>query len=131
MLACLLCCRAALQVLGNMKGVIAAGISIAMFKNPVTAKGMLGYFITVCGVVAYSETKRRFKLKQLQETGKTSSHPDISSVIVKSLGGTEKEPLLPVNIHASATGMHGQHRKGSAAMLPGSQAQQQSDKNTV
>lgn len=114
-----------------MKGVIAAGISIAMFKNPVTAKGMLGYFITVCGVVAYSETKRRFKLKQLQETGKTSSHPDISSVIVKSLGGTEKEPLLPVNIHASATGMHGQHRKGSAAMLPGSQAQQQSDKNTV
>jgi hypothetical protein len=46
------CC---LQVLGNMKGVIAAAISIALFKNPVTAKGMLGYFITVCGVVAYSE----------------------------------------------------------------------------
>lgn len=44
-----------LQVLGNMKGVIAAGISIALFKNPVTAKGMLGYLITVCGVVAYSE----------------------------------------------------------------------------
>lgn len=44
-----------LQVLGNMKGVIAAGISIAMFKNPVTAKGMFGYAITVCGVVAYSE----------------------------------------------------------------------------
>jgi hypothetical protein len=43
------------QVLGNMKGVIAAGISIALFKNPVTAKGMLGYLITVVGVVAYSE----------------------------------------------------------------------------
>jgi hypothetical protein len=38
-----------------MKGVIAAGISIALFKNPVTAKGMLGYLITVIGVVAYSE----------------------------------------------------------------------------
>ena len=46
-----------LQVLGNMKGVIAAGISIALFRNPVTAKGMLGYFITVCGVVAYSEVR--------------------------------------------------------------------------
>lgn len=46
------------QVLGNMKGVIAAGISIALFKNPVTAKGMMGYFITVCGVVAYSEVRR-------------------------------------------------------------------------
>jgi hypothetical protein len=44
-----------MQVLGNMKGVIAAGISIALFKNPVTAKGMLGYLITVIGVVAYSE----------------------------------------------------------------------------
>eukprot|EP00882_Tetradesmus_deserticola_P033183 GHRQ01037881.1.p2 GENE.GHRQ01037881.1~~GHRQ01037881.1.p2 ORF type:complete len:146 (-),score=41.97 GHRQ01037881.1:438-875(-) len=42
-----------------MKGVIAAGISIALFKNPVTAKGMLGYFITVMGVVAYSEVSPR------------------------------------------------------------------------
>lgn len=49
------CLPGAVQVLGNMKGVIAAGISIALFKNPVTAKGMMGYFITVCGVVAYSE----------------------------------------------------------------------------
>lgn len=48
---------AGVQVLGNMKGVIAAAISIALFKNPVTAKGMLGYFITVCGVVAYSEVR--------------------------------------------------------------------------
>jgi hypothetical protein len=41
-----------------MKGVIAAAISIALFRNPVTAKGMLGYFITVCGVVAYSEVRQ-------------------------------------------------------------------------
>lgn len=50
-----MCLPGAVQVLGNMKGVIAAGISIALFKNPVTAKGMMGYFITVCGVLAYSE----------------------------------------------------------------------------
>lgn len=51
------CCCLLLQVLGNMKGVIAAAISIALFKNPVTAKGMLGYLITVIGVVAYSEVR--------------------------------------------------------------------------
>jgi hypothetical protein len=50
-----------LQVLGNMKGVIAAGISIALFKNPVTAKGMLGYLITVIGVVAYSEVRQQLQ----------------------------------------------------------------------
>jgi hypothetical protein len=50
-------CLLYVQVLGNMKGVIAAAISIALFKNPITAKGMMGYFITVCGVVAYSEVR--------------------------------------------------------------------------
>lgn len=211
-----------LQVLGNMKGVIAAGISIAMFKNPVTAKGMIGYAITVGGVLAYSEvrpagvsqacgfqqgaqyritpaahiqqqwrppdtasipcssqlrcapqtlprssdcmhlallmlpyachpavpdrccclhhtivivqTKRRAKLRQIQEFGKTSSHPDMSAVIVKSIGGGDKEPLLPVTIHAtSATGMQGQHRKGNL-VSPSSNQQQPgrvSDKSTV
>lgn len=63
-----------LQVLGNMKGVIAAGISIAMFKNPVTAKGMLGYFITVCGVVAYSEASRVAELA-LGALGFELGHP--------------------------------------------------------
>lgn len=48
-----------LQVLGNGKGVVAAGVSIAIFRNPVTVQGMLGYFITIAGVVAYSESKKR------------------------------------------------------------------------
>jgi hypothetical protein len=65
-----LCCWVIwLQVLGNMKGVIAAAISIALFKNPVTAKGMLGYFVTVCGVVAYSEVRAG-----QQWPGVTSTH---------------------------------------------------------
>jgi hypothetical protein len=81
------------------------------------------------------QTKRRFKLRQIQDTGKSTSHPDMGSVIVKTLSGADKEPMLPVTIHAtSATGMQGQHRKGTL-LSPGSQVQQQpgrmSDKDTV
>ncbi|KAM7256829.1 hypothetical protein ACFE04_012570 [Oxalis oulophora] len=50
-----------LQVLGNAKGAVAVVISILLFKNPVTVIGMGGYTITVLGVVAYGETKRRFR----------------------------------------------------------------------
>ncbi|KAJ7972188.1 Nucleotide-sugar transporter family protein [Quillaja saponaria] len=49
-----------LQVLGNAKGAVAVVISILLFRNPVTAIGIGGYTITVLGVVAYGETKRRF-----------------------------------------------------------------------
>ncbi|KAJ7972187.1 Nucleotide-sugar transporter family protein [Quillaja saponaria] len=50
-----------LQVLGNAKGAVAVVISILLFRNPVTAIGIGGYTITVLGVVAYGETKRRFR----------------------------------------------------------------------
>jgi drug/metabolite transporter (DMT)-like permease len=51
-----------LQVLGNCKGVIAAVVSVFMFKNHVTPRGCLGYAVTVAGVFLYSESKRRSKL---------------------------------------------------------------------
>ncbi|KAG1663112.1 hypothetical protein FOA52_010515 [Chlamydomonas sp. UWO 241] len=47
-----------LQVLGNVKGVVAAIISILIFVNPVTVSGVLGYALTVMGVVLYSASKR-------------------------------------------------------------------------
>ncbi|PON81178.1 Sugar phosphate transporter domain containing protein [Trema orientale] len=50
-----------LQVLGNAKGAVAVVISILLFRNPVTAVGIGGYAITVMGVVAYGEAKRRFR----------------------------------------------------------------------
>jgi drug/metabolite transporter (DMT)-like permease len=50
-----------LQVLGNAKGAVAVVISILLFRNPVTVMGIGGYSITVLGVVAYGETKRRFR----------------------------------------------------------------------
>lgn len=50
-----------LQVLGNAKGAVAVVISILIFRNPVTVTGMLGYCLTVIGVVLYSEAKKRNK----------------------------------------------------------------------
>ncbi|KAK3031365.1 hypothetical protein RJ639_036073 [Escallonia herrerae] len=50
-----------LQVLGNAKGAVAVVISILIFRNPVSVTGMLGYSLTVIGVVLYSEAKKRTK----------------------------------------------------------------------
>ncbi|GJW21126.1 reverse transcriptase domain-containing protein [Tanacetum coccineum] len=48
-----------LQVLGNAKGAVAVVISILLFRNPVTFVGIAGYSMTVMGVAAYGEAKRR------------------------------------------------------------------------
>eukprot|EP00238_Polyblepharides_amylifera_P007139 CAMPEP_0196581174 /NCGR_PEP_ID=MMETSP1081-20130531/32764_1 /TAXON_ID=36882 /ORGANISM="Pyramimonas amylifera, Strain CCMP720" /LENGTH=209 /DNA_ID=CAMNT_0041901295 /DNA_START=592 /DNA_END=1221 /DNA_ORIENTATION=- len=48
-----------LQVLGNAKGVVATIVSILLFRNPVSTAGMVGYTITVFGVILYSESKKR------------------------------------------------------------------------
>ncbi|KAJ7566755.1 hypothetical protein O6H91_02G116900 [Diphasiastrum complanatum] len=50
-----------LQVLGNAKGAVAVVVSILLFRNPVSVTGMLGYGLTVFGVVLYGESKRRCK----------------------------------------------------------------------
>ncbi|XP_066391554.1 probable sugar phosphate/phosphate translocator At3g11320 [Miscanthus floridulus] len=50
-----------LQVLGNAKGAVAVVISILIFRNPVSITGMLGYTLTVIGVLLYSEAKKRTK----------------------------------------------------------------------
>ncbi|CAA0831502.1 Probable sugar phosphate/phosphate translocator [Striga hermonthica] len=50
-----------LQVLGNAKAAVAAVVSVLIFRNPVTVMGMMGFAITVMGVVLYSEAKKRSK----------------------------------------------------------------------
>ena len=47
-----------LQVLGNGKGVAAVVISIIVFQNPVTFASIIGYLITVSGVMLYMLAKR-------------------------------------------------------------------------
>ena len=44
-----------LQVLGNAKGVVAALVSVLVFRNPVSVVGCGGYLVTVAGVYGYSE----------------------------------------------------------------------------
>ncbi|GLC44123.1 hypothetical protein PLESTB_000926600 [Pleodorina starrii] len=82
-----------LQVLGNAKGVVAAAVSVAVFKNVVTGQGALGYAITVGGVFMYSESKRRAKAAAAA-LARTSS--DAGQPAGKATGGgnTEREPLL-------------------------------------
>ncbi|CAI0475505.1 unnamed protein product [Linum tenue] len=50
-----------LQVLGNAKGAVAVVLSILIFRNPVSVTGMLGYSVTVTGVILYNEAKKRSK----------------------------------------------------------------------
>ncbi|XP_051130045.1 probable sugar phosphate/phosphate translocator At1g12500 [Andrographis paniculata] len=50
-----------LQVLGNAKAAVAAVVSVLIFRNPVTVMGMMGFAITVMGVVLYSEARKRAK----------------------------------------------------------------------
>lgn len=45
---------ALLQVLGNAKGVVAAVISILIFRNPVTLQGGMGYALALLGIALYS-----------------------------------------------------------------------------
>ena len=52
------------QVLGNAKGAVAVVVSILIFKNPVSVTGMLGYTLTVIGVILYSQAKKRSKQKR-------------------------------------------------------------------
>ena len=49
------------QVLGYAKGAVAVVVSILIFRNPVSVTGMLGYSLTVFGVILYSEAKKRSK----------------------------------------------------------------------
>jgi hypothetical protein len=57
----------AAQVLGNAKGVVAAVISVFVFKNDVTAAGALGYFICVMGTALFTYVKVMEKLKETRE----------------------------------------------------------------
>ena len=47
-----------LQVLGNGKGVAAVVVSVMVFRNPVTFASIIGYLITVSGVMLYMFAKR-------------------------------------------------------------------------
>jgi len=45
------------QVLGNLKGIVAAGVSLLLFRNPVSLTGLTGFAITTGGCLLYSRAK--------------------------------------------------------------------------
>lgn len=62
-----------LQVLGNAKGAVAVVVSILIFRNPVSVTGMLGYTLTVFGVILYSEAKKRSRKDWCWKASSTNS----------------------------------------------------------
>lgn len=50
-----------LQVLGNLRGVVATAVSVAIFQNPVSVTALFGYTVCVAGVWVYSEVKKKYK----------------------------------------------------------------------
>ena len=46
-----------LQVLGKAKSVVAVAVSLALFRNPVSALGLAGYGLCLAGVAAYGRAK--------------------------------------------------------------------------
>jgi hypothetical protein len=46
-----------MQVLGNLKGVFTAVVSVLIFQNKVTVQGVIGYSITIFGGVIYQREK--------------------------------------------------------------------------
>ncbi|KAG2451423.1 hypothetical protein HYH02_004022 [Chlamydomonas schloesseri] len=89
-----------LQVLGNAKGVVAAAVSVAVFRNTVTVQGCLGYAITVAGVFLYSESKRRSKAAAA--AGAQAAATGRSGGDVEAKG--EREPLLASGTAAQPNG---------------------------
>lgn len=72
-------------MLGNVKGVVAAAVSIALFQNAISWQGCAGYAIALAGVMAYSRCKQS-----------SAAHLGLSSD-----GSVEYAPLSKANRHAS------------------------------
>ncbi|PNW72812.1 hypothetical protein CHLRE_15g643385v5 [Chlamydomonas reinhardtii] len=75
-----------LQVLGNAKGVVAAAVSVAIFRNVVTAQGCIGYGVTVAGVFLYSECKS-YNAAATATAGRAFEDDEAKDL-------TDREPLL-------------------------------------
>lgn len=76
-----------MQVLGNAKGIVAVVTSILIFRNPVTTYTLLGYSITVAGVIAYSQAKKRQRLAPIAKAMAAGQAPVVSIEVHSELEG--------------------------------------------
>ena len=66
------------QVAGNMKGILAASVSVLLFQNTVSLVSCFGYAVTIAGVVAYGHSQRAGQQATLE--GKTSDIPLLTAI---------------------------------------------------
>jgi hypothetical protein len=119
-LDCSLTGGGAVQVLGNIKGVVATVVSVLMFKNVVSWAGCTGYAIAIAGVFLYSNQKQ-----QKKEAAAASSSIIDSKLHGKggvgfdrsSLGDSSDSELSPLITNASAGGKSSSTAFGEAEKL--------------
>lgn len=88
-----------LQVLGNAKGIVAVIASVLVFRNPVTFYTVLGYSVTVGGVILYSHAKRQSKKTDaMKKMGASAKVSDVESQPRSPFSSTaESRHLLDYN----------------------------------
>lgn len=91
--------RQYLQVLGNVKGVVATVVSVLLFKNLVSWAGCTGYAIAIGGVFLYSDQKRKSREAAVaaSNAAATKEHGKLAAFDGSSQGNssdTESSPLL-------------------------------------
>jgi drug/metabolite transporter (DMT)-like permease len=121
--------RVRLQVLGNVKGVVATVVSVILFRNTVSWAGCLGYAIAIAGVFMYGEQRR--KSSEVAATAAAAAatkqdslelHADYASA-GSSGGSGAASPLLYSMASAGATSNKASNkdlvRSGSSAVIGG------------
>jgi len=89
-----------IQVLGNAKGVVAAVISVMLFKNEVTALGAFGYTVTVAGTGLYTWVKVTETAKTAKDDSKEgflrsrSTEGDIEHAVQGTHDSSRRAPAL-------------------------------------
>ncbi|RXI02091.1 hypothetical protein DVH24_026621 [Malus domestica] len=75
-----------LQVLGNAKGAVAVVVSILIFKNPVSFIGMVGYALTVLGVILYIYMINTRQHQPSDDRKTTINHPMVAAWYGSNIG---------------------------------------------
>ncbi len=88
-----------LQVLGKAKSVLAVGVSLLIFRNPVSALGLGGYAICLAGVAAYGRAKSAAHASSAGGGGGAAADAAEARLAPFGAAGSEAEPGLPT-VHA-------------------------------
>lgn len=109
-----------MQVLGNVKGVVATVVSVLLFKNMVSWAGCSGYAIAIGGVFLYSDQKRKSReaAAASNNTSATRQHGKLGSGFDGcSAGGSSESETSPLLNPQSSEGKSSATALGDAEKL--------------